>query len=126
MTSLLVAMGGACGALSRYGIDSAVRRFHRGAFPWATLAVNLLGSFLIALVTGWAAFGGFTPSWVRTLLVAGLCGALTTFSTFGMDTVRLYARGARFSAVLNVLVTVLGGLASGGIGFGVAFLLQGW
>nr|WP_218863560.1 fluoride efflux transporter CrcB [Actinopolyspora biskrensis] len=118
-------MGGACGALARYGIDHAVRRFNRGAFPWATPAVNLLGSFLMALVTGWAAFGGFSPSWVRTLLVTGLCGALTTFSTFGMDTVRLCSGGARSPAVLNVLVTVLGGLVAGGIGFGLAFLLQG-
>ncbi|NHD16183.1 MULTISPECIES: fluoride efflux transporter CrcB [Actinopolyspora] len=126
MTPLLVALGGACGALSRYGIDSAVRRFGRGAFPWATLVVNLLGSFLIALVTGWAAFGGNAPSWVRTLLVAGLCGALTTFSTFGVDTVRLYVRGARFSAVLNVLVTVLGGLLAAGVGLGAALLSRGW
>ncbi|PRW62805.1 fluoride efflux transporter FluC [Actinopolyspora mortivallis] len=124
MTSLLVAVGGACGAVSRYGLDGVVRRWCASPFPWGTLVVNLLGSFLVAVVTGWAAFGGLGPAWLRPLLVSGLCGALTTFATFGQDTVRLYTSVGWGAAVRNVVVTVFGGVVAAAFGLGVVFLLR--
>ncbi|SFT92933.1 CrcB protein [Actinopolyspora lacussalsi subsp. righensis] len=123
MTLLLVALGGAAGAVLRYGIDLGVRRGPGSVFPWGTFTVNVVGSFLIALLAGGAAvFDGFGSPGLRTLLVVGLCGALTTFSTFGQDTVRLYTSGARSHAARYVLGTVLGGVAAAGLGLGTVAL----
>ena len=88
MTVVLILLGGALGAPARYLTDVAVQRRHRTAFPWGTWTVNVVGSFLLGVV---AAAG---PHWVVTLVGTGFCGALTTFSTFGYETVRL-ARGGR-------------------------------
>ncbi|MGJ7907893.1 fluoride efflux transporter CrcB [Actinopolyspora sp. H202] len=124
MTLLLVALGGAAGAVLRYGIDRSVRHGHGSELPWSTFTVNVVGSFLLAVFAGGAAvFDGFGSSDLRTLLVVGLCGALTTFSTFGQDTVRLYTSGARSHAVRYVLGTVLGGAAAAGLGLGFVALL---
>ncbi|ASU80620.1 fluoride efflux transporter CrcB [Actinopolyspora erythraea] len=123
-TLLLVALGGAAGAVLRYGIDRGLRRARGSAFPWGTFTVNVVGSFLLALLVGGAAtFDGLGSSGSRALLVVGLCGALTTFSTFGQDTVRLYTSGAPSHAVRYVLVTVLGGIAAAALGFGSAAAL---
>ncbi|WP_019815615.1 fluoride efflux transporter FluC [Saccharomonospora saliphila] len=80
MTALLVALGGASGAVVRYVLDQRVQRARDSAFPWGTLAVNVLGSALLGLVTGWSVSGTGGEA-VRALLGVGLCGALTTFSS---------------------------------------------
>ncbi len=106
--ALGIAVGGALGALARYGVDEWVGR-RAGAFPWGILVVNVTGAFLIGFVT--AALGPqFESGWVRPLLVTGFLGAYTTFSTLSLDTYRLLDRGELDQALANVLGTVVLGL----------------
>ncbi len=111
MTVLLVALGGGAGAILRYLADLRMRAWRGDAFPWGTLTVNIVGSAILGVLTGWALYGG-QPDSIRSLLAVGFCGGLTTFSTFGYETLRLFTEKARPRAVLNVGVTVLAGLAA--------------
>lgn len=115
MTPLLVALGGGIGAILRYLTDTRVRSWRNSAFPWGTLTVNIAGSLILGVLTGWALHGGL-PGTLRSLLAVGFCGGLTTFSTFGYETVRLFTEKARLYAVVNVFVTVAAGLAAAGAG----------
>jgi CrcB protein len=119
MSMLLVALGAAVGAPLRYLTDRFVQGRHDTVFPWGTLAVNVTGSFALGLLTGCAA----APA-VTALAGTGFCGALTTYSTFGLETVRLAEDGARFYAVANVLVSVAAGLAAAGCGYAVGLALR--
>jgi CrcB protein len=111
MTVLLVLLGGALGASARYLTDVTVQRRHGTAFPWGTWTVNVLGSFVLGVV----AESG--PAWVLTLVGTGFCGALTTFSTFGYETVRLREQGRSGLAVGNV---------AGSLAAGVLAAVLGW
>lgn len=108
---LLVSAGAAVGAPLRYLTDRVVNASTDTTFPWGTLAVNVVGSFVLGVVSALA---------VRDLsLLAGVgfCGAFTTFSTFGYETDRLAAAGARLTASLNVGGTVVAGLAAAAAGY---------
>lgn len=115
MTWLLIALGAAVGAPLRYLTDRAIQARHDSAFPWGTLTVNVAGSFVLGLVTGLPA----DPA-VTALLGTGFCGALTTYSTFSYETLRLAQGGARFYAGMNVLASVVAGLGAAGLGLLVA------
>lgn len=119
MTFVLVMVGGAVGAPLRYVTDLAVQRWHGGRFPWGTLAVNVLGSLLLGILLGLAAAGAVSPE-VLALFGAGLCGALTTYSTFGFETVRLVEEGALAAALGNVTLSLVVGVAAGGLGWALA------
>ncbi len=107
MTWLLVALGAAVGAPLRYLVDRAVQGRHRTGLPWGTFTVNVAGSFVLGLVAG------STPDpAVLALLGTGFCGALTTFSTFSYETMRLAQDGGWSRALGNVLGSVLAGLAA--------------
>ena len=107
---LLVAFGAAVGAPLRYLVDRFVQSRHDSVFPWGTLTVNVAGSFLLGLLAA-----SVSGSWL-TLLGTGFCGALTTYSTFGFETVRLVQERAGFYAFLNVLANVLAGLGAALLG----------
>ena len=115
MTLVLVALGGAVGSILRYLTDRRVQARRDSPFPFGTLTVNVAGSFLLGFLSGWLLHGA-EPSSIRSLVAVGFCGGLTTFSTFGYETVRLVLEKTRLYAVLNVLVTVVAGLASGALG----------
>lgn len=115
MTALLVAAGGAAGAILRYLLDRRVQRISDAAFPWGTLTVNVIGSAVLGFLTALALVGS-TGETLRFLVGVGLCGSLTTFSTFGYETVRLFTDGARLHAVANVVITVVAGFAAAGVG----------
>jgi len=121
VTVLLVLVGGAVGAPLRYLADLAVQRRHDSVFPWGTFAVNVVGSFVLGAVAA-AVFVAGAPSWVLTLVGTGLCGALTTFSTFGFETVRLLEEGSARTALLNVVGSVLAGLLACVAGWGAVTL----
>ncbi len=104
MDVLLVALGGAVGCAGRYGIGQALQGL-LGDFPAGTLVANALAGFVIGLVTGLAASGGVSPRG-KLLLTTGLCGGLSTFSTFSLETVTLAERGAWLMAAANVVLNV--------------------
>ncbi|MDG9702417.1 fluoride efflux transporter CrcB [Streptomyces sp. DH37] len=104
MSWALVALGGAAGACLRYVVDRAVQSRHESVFPWGTLAVNAAGSLLLGLVTG-AVEGGAMGARAAALLGTGLCGALTTYSTFSYETLRLAERGYGRLALANAAAT---------------------
>lgn len=116
MTALLVMLGGAIGAPARYLADLYVRKWIGADFPWGTMAVNAVGSFVLGLLAG-AAASGVLPGWVLTLAGTGFCGALTTFSTFSYETVRLAEDGRWGSAALNVLGSLAVGTAAVSLGW---------
>jgi len=117
MMVLLVALGAAVGAPLRYLADRAVQAHHDSVFPWGTFAVNVAGSFLLGAL---AATTVHTPAPVMAAVGTGLCGALTTYSTFGYETVRLLQERARLLAALNVAASVVAGLGAAAIGAAVA------
>lgn len=94
----LVAIGGAAGAVLRFGMGQAI---DSSQFPWATFAVNIIGSFCLALLMfGWP---DISPEW-RVLLFTGLFGAFTTMSTFTVDTVTMLYDGRTGEALLNFVL----------------------
>ncbi len=114
-TLLQVALGGALGATGRYLTGVAVARVIGHGFPWGTLTVNVVGSFLMGiLMVALAQSGGtkFAP-----FLVTGVLGGFTTFSAFSLDTVALYERGQVGAAAAYVLASIVLSLA--GIGMGL-------
>lgn len=124
MSWLLVMAGAAVGAPLRYLADRAVQARHLTVFPWGTFTVNVVGCLLLGLVAGAAAHGVAEPA-VWPLLATGLCGALTTYSTFSYETLRLAETGARFFAVANVAVSVAAGLGAVSLGGALAAAVWG-
>lgn len=119
MTVLLVALGAAVGAPLRYVTDRAVQSRHDSVFPWGTLSVNVAGSLILGILIGGAAAGGL-PEAVVTAVGVGFCGALTTYSTFGYETVRLTADGSVFYGCLNALLSVAASLGAAWLGLTAA------
>ena len=124
MTILLVIVGAMIGAPLRYLTDRAVQSRHDSPFPWGTLAVNVAGSFILGLLVAGAAVEGLSPR-VVALAGTGFCGALTTYSTFSYETVRLAQDGTRFYAVTNVVASVVAGLGAAFCGVAVAQAISG-
>ncbi|MFC4061929.1 fluoride efflux transporter FluC [Planomonospora corallina] len=118
MSVLLVALGAAVGAPLRYLIDRAVQARHGTVFPWGTFTVNLVASALLGALLALP-----VPGWVTALAGTGLCGALSTYSTFAYETVRLAGTGSRLPAVLNLAASVAGGLGAFGLGAMIARVL---
>lgn len=113
----LVALGGALGALTRYGLGLVALRLggHFASFPLMTLLINVSGSFVLGLLTAMVGRGAVPPE-VRLLLSVGFLGAYTTFSTFSVDTDGLLLRGEYGKAALYLF---------GNVGLGVAAALLG-
>lgn len=114
MTALLVALGAALGAPARYLVDRFVQSRHDSLFPWGTLSVNVAGSLLLGVLVG-------VPASPHGMALAGVgfCGALTTYSTFGFETLRLLQRRAVFFAGANVAVSILAGLGAAFLGVAI-------
>lgn len=114
MTPVLVFLGAMLGAPARYLTDRAVQSRHDSVFPWGTFGANLAG----CLILGGLAGGGLAvPVTVTALLGTGFCGALTTYSTFGYETIRLLEQRAYFYAVANVVVSIVAGLGAALVGY---------
>jgi CrcB protein len=109
VVALLVALAGAGGVLVRYGLSSAV---HGDALPWVTVAINVLGSFLLGMLV----VAHWTSPQVRTTLGVGFLGVFTTFSTFSVQAFLDFEAGEPARALVLVLATVVAGLlaAAGG------------
>jgi CrcB protein len=120
VTALLVALGAAVGAPARYLTDRAVQSRHDSLFPWGTLAVNLVASLLLGIVTG---LGAHLDPHLAVVVGTGFCGALSTYSTFSYETMRLHADGARFYAVTNVAVSLVAGIGAAALGWSIGLAL---
>jgi CrcB protein len=120
MTPLLVVVGAAIGAPLRYLTDRAVQARCGSLFPWGTLTVNVAGSLLLGFVVGLP-----TDPALTALVGTGFCGALTTYSTFGYETLRLVQTGARAQALGNVLASLVAGLGAASTGLALAHLVSG-
>lgn len=107
---VLVLAGGAVGAPLRYLTDLVVQSRHDSVVPWGTLVVNVAGSLVLGVTAG-AVAAADGPAWVPTLVGTGFCGALTTYSTFAFETVRLLKKGLPWAALVNVGVSFVVGLA---------------
>ena len=113
-----VCLGAAVGAPSRYLVDRAVQARHDSLVPWGTMLVNVVGSLVLGVLVGLAT-GRDVPDAVMLTLGTGLCGALTTYSTFGYETFRLVEDGARLYAALNAGLSLVVGLAAAAAGYAV-------
>jgi fluoride exporter len=120
VTVLFVALGAAVGAPLRYLVDRAVQARHDSVFPWGTVSVNVVGSGVLGLVVGLR-----TAGMGLALVGTGFCGALTTYSTFSYETMRLAEEGSRFYATLNVGASVAAGLGAAWFGLLVADAING-
>jgi len=119
---LLVLIGGMIGAPARYLADRAVQARRDSVFPYGTFAVNVAGSALLGFLLGAQHHLGL-PSSAVLLLGTGFCGGLTTFSTFGYETLRLLADGALGEAGLNVLGSLVVAVLVAWLGFRLALAL---
>jgi len=101
--TLSVALGGAIGAVSRYWISGLVYHAAGGAFPWATLAVNILGCAILGVLIELMALVWSPSEHLRAFLTVGLLGALTTFSAFSLEVVLMLERGDWLNGMLYIL-----------------------
>ncbi|MHB1594632.1 MAG: fluoride efflux transporter CrcB [Streptosporangiaceae bacterium] len=122
MTVLLVAIGGMAGAPLRYLMDRMIQSRHDSVLPWGTFTVNVIGSAILGFLLGAQQHLGLSPQ-IMALAGVGFCGGLTTFSTFGYETLRLLEDGAVGSAGLNMLGSLAIGVAAGALGFLLALAL---
>jgi len=113
-----VLLGGALGAPARYLTDLLVQSRHDSVFPWGTFTVNVVGSVVLGAVAAAVVVGG-APVWLLTLVGTGFCGALTTFSTFGYETVRLLEEGSLAEAGANVAASLAVGMVACAAGWAV-------
>jgi CrcB protein len=118
VTVLAVALGAAIGAPCRYLLDRAVTARHRQRFPFGTLLINLTGSALLGVLLGWSAAGSL-PSAVLAGAGTGWCGAFTTYSTFGYETLQLARDGLGRRAIGYAVTSVAGGLALAALGVAI-------
>ena len=120
MPLVLIALGGAAGATTRYLVDTWISERASGAFPWGTLVVNVSGSLFLGLLFALATERGVLPASVRAPVLIGFIGAYTTFSTLMLESWRLIEGGAVGLGLANLvgssaigMVAVVGGLIIG-------------
>lgn len=114
-----VCLGAAIGAPGRYLADRAIQARHDSVMPWGTMLVNVVGSLVLGVLAGLATRHD-VPDAVALAIGTGLCGALTTYSTFGYETFRLFEDGARLYSLLNVALSLLAGIGAAVLGYVVA------
>lgn len=121
---LVVGVGGFIGSALRYLISGWVQQLSKSLdFPYGTLAVNLVGCFVIGFLGQLAEARGVFASETRLLVFIGVLGGFTTFSSFGNDTLNLARSGQMFNALTNVAVNVIFGLMLVWLGRTVAYLV---
>lgn len=119
-----IALGGSLGAVSRHGLSVLAQRLLPPNFPWGTLVANLLGCFLIGGLWGLATEYSVSQE-VRVFVFTGAIGALTTFSTYGLESLMLLREGRIWVGMGNILLSNVLGLVLVALGVVCAFLWLG-
>ena len=112
MSIVVIALGGAAGAVARFLVDGWVSQRMAGAFPWGTLAINVSGSLLLGLLFALAVERAVLPADLRAPLMIGFLGAFTTFSTLMLESWRLLEGGALGLAFVNMVGSLVLGLGA--------------
>jgi CrcB protein len=123
---LAIGLGSALGGLARYGCDLLGDALWGAAFPWATIIVNVLGSFIVGLVAALTGRDGrvFMGALARQFVIVGICGGYTTFSAFSLQTVTLLSAGRIAAAAANTGLSLAASLTAVAIGYGIALKLN--
>ena len=122
---LWICLGGAAGTGARYLLSGWLLRTAGPGFPWGTLAVNVLGSFLLGLIMQVSLTTGLIPPTLRLTLTTGVMGGFTTYSTFNYETLQYLRQNEWLAAFSNVAATLLVCLAAGILGVLGGKLLAG-
>ncbi len=121
---VLIGSGGFLGSVARYALSGAVQRWLRSeTFPFGTLAVNVLGCFVIGVLAYLSDARSALSADTRAFLMVGILGGFTTFSAFGNETMNLAGDGERWLALANVVASVVLGVGGVWAGRSVAFLV---
>jgi len=112
---MLVAAGGAIGALLRYAVSMFVYERSEGVFPWGTLIVNLVGCFVIGLLWGFIEKTQISPN-IRGFIVIGIIGAFTTFSTYSLESMNLIRNREVGLVIFNISFSNIAGIALAFVG----------
>ena len=122
MTWLMVALGSALGGMARYGVGLLVARAVGAAFPWGTLLINVVGSFVIGFYGALTLADGAMPASpeARAFVMVGFCGGFTTFSSFSLQTVDLLQAGETVAAGGYIVGSVALCVAGAALGYWVA------
>ena len=127
ITYIWIAVGSALGGMARYACSRAVALSYGETFPWGTLAVNVIGSFIIGLIAAVSAPESrlvVSPN-ARTFLMVGICGGFTTFSSFSLQTLELMRNRDFAEAFGNVLLSVVACMAAVAIGYILGSVIGG-
>lgn len=123
MVYLIVGLAGILGALSRYYLGLSIDVLWHHPFPLATLFINLFGCFLLSWITTYISRLNIFPSEVVTGIGTGFVGSFTTFSTFGVETMKLINQSAWSIAIVYVLCSIFGGLFMSSMGYKLGNIL---
>jgi CrcB protein len=124
LTYLWVALGGALGSVARYWMTTAIVTLTGPLFPWGTIVINIIGSFVIGLVAYATVPIGTVPISfdIRAFILVGICGGYTTFSSFSIQTLELAREGHWFYAAVNIMLSVVLCLIAVWLGYRLALL----
>jgi CrcB protein len=117
---LMIALGAAVGAPARYLTDRFVQARHDTVFPWGTLIVNVVASLVLGALGG---AGSHVSAEVAALVGTGFCATLSTYSTFGYETMRLSRPGTRWLAAANVALSLAAGIGAAALGWAIGSAL---
>lgn len=120
MQLFFIGIGGFAGAIARYTLSGGINLIFVGRFPYGTLVVNVLGSFLLGLVYILAVEKNIIPPGLKVPVSVGFIGALTTFSTFSLETVHLVNGGNYLYSILNISLNIVLSIVAVVIGISLA------
>jgi CrcB protein len=125
VNTVWIGVGGAVGSMLRYHLGAIIHARLGQDFPYGTLVINVVGSFLLALLAALGLRGELIGPGLRLALGTGVLGGFTTYSTFNYDTLRLFQSGASGLALLNLAATVIVSLLAGWLGWNCGRLWAG-